>query len=69
MEVKGYPYMALQVLLVLYGIWSLDFFRSVIPPFCANSNIKTVHALALGVSSSILSHLSHFTHLHMYKTS
>ena len=46
-EVKGFPYMALQVLLTLCGIWSLDFFRSVIPPFCVSSNIKTVHALAL----------------------
>ena len=46
-KVTGFPYVALQVLLVLCGIWSLDFFRPVIPPFCVNSNIKTVHALAL----------------------
>ena len=46
-EVTGFPYVALQVLLVLCGIWSLDFFRSVFPPFCVSSNIKTVHALAL----------------------
>ena len=46
-EVTGFPYVALKVLLVLCGIWSLDFFRSVIPPFCVSSNIKTVHALAL----------------------
>ena len=46
-EVTGFPYIAWQVLLVLCGIWSLDFFRSVIPPFCVSSNIKTVHALAL----------------------
>ena len=45
-KVTGFPYVALKVLLVLCGIWSLDFFRSVIPPFCV-SNIKTVHALAL----------------------
>ena len=45
--VTGFPYVALQVLLVLCGIWSLDFFRSVIPPFCVSSNIKTIHALAL----------------------
>ena len=43
----GFPYVALKVLLVLCGIWSLDFFRSVIPPFCVSSNIKTVHALSL----------------------
>ena len=46
-KVTGFPYVALQVLLVLCGIWSLDFFRSVIPPFCVSSNIKAVHALAL----------------------
>ena len=46
-KLTGFPYMALHVLLVLCGIWSLDFFRSVIPPFCVSSNIKTVHALAL----------------------
>ena len=46
-KVTGFPYVALKVLLVLCGIWSLDFFRSVIPPFCVSSNVKTVHALAL----------------------
>ena len=46
-EVTGFSYMAVQVLLVLCGVWSLDFFPSVIPPFCVSSNIKTVHALAL----------------------
>ena len=46
-EVTGFPYVMLQVLLVLCSIWSLDFFRSVIPPFCVSSSIKTVHALAL----------------------
>ena len=46
-EVTGYPYVALQVLLVLCGMWSLDFFCFVIPPFCVSSNIKAVHALAL----------------------
>ena len=46
-EVTGFSYVALQVLLVLCGIWSLDFFRSVIPPFCLSSNMKTAHVLAL----------------------
>ena len=46
-KVTGFPYVALQVLLVLCSIWSLDFFRAVIPPFCVSSNIKTVHALVL----------------------
>jgi len=46
-KVTGFPYVALQVLLVFCGIWSLDFFHSVIPPFCVSSNIRTVYALAL----------------------
>ena len=46
-EVTGFPYVALKVLLLLCGIWSLDLFRSVIPPFCVSSNIKAVHAIAL----------------------
>jgi len=46
-EVTGFPYVMLQVVLVLCSIWSLDFFHSVIPPFCVSSSIKTIHALAL----------------------
>ena len=46
-EVKGYLYTALQVLLALCGIWSLDFFRSVVPPFCVSSSLKNIHTLAL----------------------
>ena len=46
-ELTGIPYVVLKALLVLCGIWSLDFFRSVIPPFCVSSHIKTIHALAL----------------------
>ena len=46
-ELTRFSYVAVQVLLVLCGVWSLDFFRSVIPPFCVSSNIKTVYALAL----------------------
>ena len=46
-ELTGLPYVAIQVLLVLCSIWSLDFFRSVIPLFCVSSHMKTVNALAL----------------------
>ena len=54
-KVTGIPYVALKVLLVLCGIWSLDFFCAVIPPFCVSSNSP--------VSSRILSHMSHFTYV------
>ena len=46
-EVTGFPYVVLKVLLVLCGIWSLDFFRSVFPPFCVSNKIKASYALAL----------------------
>ena len=46
-NMTGFLYVTMQVLLILCGIWSLDFFRSVVPPFCVSSNIKTVHAFAL----------------------
>ena len=46
-EVTGFPYVAVKVLLVLCGIWSLDFFRPVIPPFCVSNKIKAIHTLAL----------------------
>ena len=35
------------MLLTLCGIWSLDFFCSVVPPFCVSSSLKNIHALAL----------------------
>ena len=44
-EVTGFAYAVVQVLLTLCGIWSLDLFHSVIPPFCVSSKINTLHAL------------------------
>ena len=35
------------LLITFYGVWNLDFFHSVIPPFCLSENITTLHALAL----------------------
>ena len=37
----------LKILGTCYGVWNLDFFRSIIPPFCLSENITTLHALAL----------------------
>ena len=36
-----------KILLIFYSVWNLDFFHSVIPPFCLSENITTLHALAL----------------------
>ena len=36
-------YRFLGVLVLFYGIWNLDFFRFIIPPFCVSSHLKPVH--------------------------
>ena len=36
-----------KILLTLYGIFSLNFFREVIPPFCVSENINGLHTIAL----------------------
>lgn len=37
----------LNVVIALYGIWNLDFFRYVIPPFCVSPKIKVIYAFFL----------------------
>ena len=44
-NMTGFAYM--KSLLVLCGIWSLDFFRAVIPPFCVSSSLTSGYLLAL----------------------
>ena len=44
---------SLDVLSTFYGIWSLDFFRYVIPPFCISSNLKIVHIFYLKSISTV----------------
>ena len=36
-----------HVLLTLHGIWNLDFFRYIVPPFCVTPNLKSIHILIL----------------------
>ena len=35
------------MLVTFYGIWNLDFFRYLIPPFCVNNQLTTIHVMAL----------------------
>ena len=35
------------LLMTIYGIWNLDFFRYVIPPFCISPSLTSLQALAL----------------------
>ena len=45
-NITGFPYTVINMVLIMCGTWSLDFFRSVIPPFCVG-NIRNIHGLAL----------------------
>ena len=46
-ELKGFSHGLLKVILALCGLWSLDFFRPIVPPFCVSPNMKNLHAFAL----------------------
>ena len=37
----------LSMLVTIYGIWNLDFFRYLIPPFCVNDQISPLHVITL----------------------
>ena len=37
----------LRVLFTVYGIWNLDFFRYLIPPFCVSDQISPLHVITL----------------------
>ena len=38
---------AVLICCTIYGIWNLDFFRYLIPPFCATDRISPLHVVAL----------------------
>lgn len=40
-------YIFVQSMKTIYGFWNLDFFRSVIPPFCVSSNLNNLGVLTL----------------------
>ena len=37
----------------IHGIWNLDFFRYIVPPFCVSLNLKSIHILFLGYVSAV----------------
>ena len=41
------------VLAIFYGIWSLDFFRYAIPPFCVSPNLEIIYVIYLQSVSTI----------------
>ena len=40
-----------KVVLTLYGVWNLDFFRFIVPPFCISSKLNTIHIAYFGYIS------------------
>ena len=37
-----------KILLTLYGVFNLDFFHYVLPPFCISSRLRPIHVFSLG---------------------
>ena len=46
-ESTSFSHGILLTLGTIYGIWNLDFFRYLIPPFCASDQINPLHVIAL----------------------
>ena len=42
-----------KILMTFHGIWSLDFFRYVVPPFCVSPKLKFIHVFFLRYISAI----------------
>ena len=48
----SYTYTFLKTLITFYGIWNLDFFRYVIPPFCVSPHIRSIQIAFLDYISA-----------------
>ena len=46
-----------KVITLLYGIWTLDFFRYAIPPFCVSSKLTNIHIIYLQSLSTFFPYL------------
>ena len=46
-------YTIFHTLLMLHGIWNLDFFRYIVPPFCVSPNLRNVYVVFLGYVSAV----------------
>ena len=42
-----------SMLSIFYGVWNLDFFRYVLPPFCISEELKTIHIYYLQCISTV----------------
>ena len=46
-HIDQYQAVGVRILGTIYGIWNLDFFRSVIPLFCIHPHLTTIHVMCL----------------------
>jgi len=46
-EMGGFPSVVLKIMLALCGLWNLDLFHPIVPPFCVSPNLTNLHAFAL----------------------
>ena len=46
-ELGEFSHAFLKVMLALSGLWNLDFFRPIVPPFCVSPNMRNLPAFAL----------------------
>ena len=44
---SGFNHVAVLILGTIYGIWNLDFFRYLLPPFCLNNQMSPLHVVTL----------------------
>ena len=42
-----------KILLIIYGVFNLDFFHCVLSPFCISSKLRPIHVLSLGYISAL----------------
>ena len=48
-----FGYWPVQILLSLYGVWSLNSLQFLIPPFCVSPHLTTLHLISLGYVPSV----------------
>ena len=50
---SSHAYTFVKILVMFHGIWNLDFFRSILPPFCVSPNLNNIHVAFLGYVSAL----------------
>ena len=51
-DTEGTLRMGTKIFLILYGVFNLDFFPYIMPPFCLSSQLRPIHVFSLGYLSA-----------------